>query len=180
MNAVELCKLNILEKFSNNKITYEEAETMDIALDVLCDTILHVSEIQEALEEMSSELRKRGLAHDRTKFQELEFDAFTSTRLRFKKVDYGTPEYKALVDEIKPVVDHHYANNRHHPNYHEHGINSMTLIDIAEMLADWKVAARRSPNNKFKDTLEFAFNKHGISKQLGQIIKNTLKELNWI
>jgi len=153
---------------------------MDNTFDFLCDIILHVSEVQENLEIIASELRKRGYAHDRTKFKELEFDAFVSTRDDFKKANYGTPEYQELIECVKPAVDHHYKNNRHHTGYHENGVDDMTLIDLMEMICDWQAAARRSPDNKFKDTLGFAYEKYNISEQLAKIITNTLKEMGWI
>lgn len=65
---------------------------MNKEFDFLCDTILHVSEVSENMEIIASELRKRGISHDRTKFQSLEFDAFVSTREQFKRANYGTPE----------------------------------------------------------------------------------------
>ena len=153
---------------------------MDNRLDLLCDTILHINEVQEAIEEISSEIKKRGLLHDLTKFQPCEFDAFASTRERFKKANYGTSEYQALCEEVKPAIDHHYVNNRHHTGYHKNGINDMNLIDIIEMVADWKAASRRSPDKTLEDTLHYAFAKNKIQDQLAKIITNTLKDLNWI
>ena len=153
---------------------------MNNEFDFICDTILHVSEVAENLEAMASQLRQRGLSHDRTKFQALEFDAFVSTREQFKKANYGTQDYQDCVAAVRPAVDNHHENNRHHTDYHKNGINDMTLIDVMEMLADWKAAARRSPDRKFEDTLEYAKNKYAIDDQLFKIIVNTLKSLAWI
>jgi hypothetical protein len=148
--------------------------------DFLCDTLLHISEVKENLEQVATLLRQRGESHDRSKLQEFEFDAFVSTREQFKKANYGTPEYQACVDAIRPAVEHHYRNNRHHTDFHANGVNNMTLIDVVEMIADWKAASRRSPDKKFVDTLDFAKNKYKIDDQLFGIIENTLKELGWI
>lgn len=153
---------------------------MDMKFDFLNDTILHVSEVQENLEIIASELRKRGFAHDRTKFQELEFDGFVSTREKFKKANYGSPEYQECIELTKPAVDHHYKNNRHHTGFHKEGINDMSLIDIIEMIADWKAAARRSPDKKLEDTLDYAIKKYKIEPQLAKILINTLTTLKWI
>ena len=153
---------------------------MNTTMDFLCDTLLHISEVKENLETVASELRKRGEAHDRTKLQELEFDAFVSTRDQFKKANYGTKEYDACVSAVKPAVVHHHKNNRHHTDFHENGINDMTLIDIIEMVADWRAAARRSPDKKFADTLDYAKKKYGIDDQMFGIICNTLRALNWL
>jgi len=153
---------------------------MDISMDVLCDTLLHISEVKAGLEKICSELKLRGLIHDSTKLQEPEFSSFVSTRPRFKQVNYGTPEYQKLTDEIKPAIDHHYENNRHHTVFFKNGINDMNLIDILEMISDWKAAERRSPDKKLIDTLGYAYKKYGISEQLAEIITNTLHYLNWI
>lgn len=153
---------------------------MNIEMDVLCDTILHVQEVSCGLERIASEIRQRGFSHDLTKFQDPEFSAFVSTRERFKKVNYGTPEYEMLTKEIKPAIDHHYSCNRHHTAFHSDGINDMTLIDIIEMLADWHAAERRSPDKKLIDTWAYAKKKYGINEQLGKIILNTLESMGWI
>ena len=153
---------------------------MNNDFDFLCDTILHVSEVKEHLEEFVGELKKRGHAHDRTKFQQLEFDAFVSTREKFKKANYGSKEYKECTDAIKPAVDHHYQNNRHHTGYHKNGINDMTLIDVVEMICDWRAAARRSPDKTFKDTLEYAYKKYGVEPQLVKLLNNTFNALGWL
>lgn len=153
---------------------------MQIEMDVLTDTLLHVNEVKAAIEVFNSELTKRGILHDSTKLQEPEFSPFCFTRERFKKVNYGTPEYQALVDEIKPSIEHHYKHNRHHTAHHANGIDDMNLIDIIEMISDWKAAERRSPDKKLADTLDYAFEKYKIDVQLGKIITNTLKSLGWI
>jgi len=178
---------------------------MDTQTEVLCDTILHISEVRQALEIFESLLRQRGLAHDRTKLEAFEFDAFVKTRPEFKKANYGTPEYEACTEAIKPAIDHHYANNRHHTAHRrfvcngcfteydtepdrcdrcgysqfqeETGIEAMTLVDLLEMLADWAAASRRSPDVELEDTLDDAFARYGINPQLARIIRNTIREL---
>ncbi|MCQ9208915.1 MAG: DUF5662 family protein [Omnitrophica bacterium] len=149
-------------------------------LDFLTDTILHISEVRENLEIMTGELTRRGLTHDRTKLQAFEFDAFVSTRDKFKKANYGSKEYQECVDATKPAIDHHYKHNSHHTGFHADGINGMTLIDIMEMVADWRAAARRSPDKTLFDTLDYCFKKYKIEKQLRAIIMNTLVRLKWI
>ena len=126
---------------------------MKTEFEVLADTIMHISEVQENMLAFVADLQKRGIAHDRSKFTEVEFDTFVSTKPEFKQVNYGTPEYQAVVEKAKVGVDHHYANNRHHTAYHANGIEDMNLLDLLEMLADWKAANRRSPDLSFEDSL---------------------------
>ncbi|MBW2094186.1 MAG: hypothetical protein JRI80_04790 [Deltaproteobacteria bacterium] len=153
---------------------------MNTELEVLTDTLMHISEVRENLAEMTAELTRRGIAHDRSKLEALEFDAFVSTRPKFKKANYGSPEYQECVDAIKPAVDHHYSVNRHHTGFHVVGFAGMNLFDILEMLADWKAAARRSPDLSFEDSLPKAFEKYNIPRNMQRHIMTTLRDLGWI
>ena len=87
---------------------------MIVEFEVLTDILQHISEVAENLEDIIHDLRKRGISHDRTKLEELEFDSFVKTRPKFKKVNYGSKEYQEFVEAIKPAIVHHYQNNRHH------------------------------------------------------------------
>ena len=153
---------------------------METSMEVLTDTIMHISEVMENLMEIVSDLERRGVSHDRSKLLPVEFDAFVSTRPKFKKANYGTPEYQECVDCIKPSIDHHYANNRHHTGYHKNGFSDMNLLDILEMIADWKAAARRSPDLSFEESLPRAFKKYSIPENMQKHIMATLEYLGWI
>ena len=153
---------------------------MDIEFDFLCDTLLHMSEVRENLEQFTAALRQRGESHDRSKLQELGFDAFVSTREKFKKANYGTPEYQECVELTRPAVEHHYSQNSHHTAYFANGVDGMSLVDVVEMISDWRAAARRSPDKTLEDTLDYAKKKYGIGDQLFGIILNTLRALGWL
>jgi len=153
---------------------------MNTELEVLTDILIHIDEVRENLEEMIHDLRLRGIKHDRSKLQEPEFSIFVSTRPKFKKVNYGTKEYEEVSKEAYEAVRHHYDHNRHHVKHHVEGIYDMNLLDMLEMLADWKAAARRSPDLSFKDSLPRAFKKYGFDETLQCIFMNTLEYLGWI
>ena len=130
--------------------------------------------------QVRANLEQRGISHDRSKFLADEFDAFVQTRPRFRSANYGSPEYRACVDEIRPAIERHYARNRHHPDYYSQGVAGMSLIDLLEMLADWKAASDRNPNLTFADSLPKAYEKHGISEPMQRHIEQTLQELGWL
>jgi len=71
------------------------------------------------------------------------------------------------------AVKHHQENNSHHPEAHEEGIDGMNLIDIVEMLCDWKAATLRTKNGDIQKSLEIQKERFGISDQLYNILKNT-------
>jgi hypothetical protein len=84
-----------------------------------------------------------------------------------------------MLSDLKPTLDHHYANNSHHPEHFEKGINDMDLFDIVEMLADWKAATERHDNGDIHKSLEINKDRFHLSEQTYNILKNTIKNLNW-
>lgn len=148
-------------------------------LHVLTDTLVHMKEVAALLSQAEADLRQRGVVHDLTKLQEPEFTAFVSNTPHFKQANYGTPEYAACVERIRPAIEHHHQNNRHHTAFHPNGVADMNLMDIIEMVADWRAAARRSPDLSFKEALPRAFKKYGIDETLQKLILNTIEYLGW-
>jgi len=49
---------------------------------------------------------------------------------------------------MKPAIEHHYKNNRHHPEHFNNGIDEMNLVDLIELLCDWKAASERNKKRK--------------------------------
>lgn len=59
-------------------------------------------------------------------------------------------------------------------------INRMSLLDILEMLADWKAAGERTANGNLAASLVYNRREHAIGDQLFTILEMTAKELGWI
>lgn len=62
----------------------------------------------------------------------------------------------------------------------ESRLNGMSLLDVIEMLADWKAAGMRHADGNLAASLEINQKRFGISDQLQQILINTALELGWI
>jgi len=77
------------------------------------------------------------------------------------------------------ALKHHYENNSHHPEHYPNGINGMSLLDLIEMLADWKAAGMRHADGDMQKSLEINKKRFGMSDQLAEIFQNTIKELGW-
>ncbi len=119
-------------------------------------------------------LLKRAVEHDYSKFSPQEFDSFEEVVPRLKSLTYGSDEYKQVLKEIEPAIQHHYKVNRHHPEYFENGINGMNLIDLIEMVCDWIAATQREKGGDIYKSLEINKERFGINEQLFTIIKNTV------
>ena len=140
------------------------------------DTRQHIDQVAAFLEQMRSELERRKAVHDESKLCEPELSGYATCVPLFKGTEYGSPEYKAVVAKMRPAVDHHYDSNRHHPEFHgKASIKGMHLIDIIEMICDWKAAAIRAGNlDKFEENLTMNFRRFKVEPQLAAVMKNTL------
>jgi hypothetical protein len=141
------------------------------------ETEKHRQEVAQILDCIASELTRRGACHDQSKLEEPESWLFEEYGPRLKKIEYNGPEYKLYLKKFKTAVDHHYSQNRHHPEHFDNGIEGMTLQDLLEMLADWKAATMRNKNGNILKSLEVNAERFGISAQLLRILENTVKTL---
>lgn len=147
------------------------------------ETLKHIQRVRDLLLKVICELTVRCEQHDRSKLEEPELSTFVEYTSRLKDTTYGSGEYKQLLVEMKPALDHHYANNRHHPE-HFHGevlaahrsspVDCMNLVDIIEMLCDWKAATLRHDDGDINQSIEINKKRFGISEQLVSILKNSV------
>ena len=145
-------------------------------LHCLVETYKHVQLVQNHLSKFTKDLIDRGLKHDTSKFEEPELSIFAANTHKLGLTEYGTDEYRALLREVQPAIDHHYAKNRHHPENHLNGINDMNLVDLIEMISDWKAATERNKNGNIKKSIEVNKQRYGIDSQLAKILENTVKD----
>jgi hypothetical protein len=139
------------------------------------DTLSHIKRTGSLLHKMILELLARIDNHDSSKLRIPEkaiFDEFTP---KLKDSTYGSEEYNNFLKEMKKALDNHYANNSHHPEFYKNGINGMDLIDLLEMICDWKAASERHTDGNIYDSIKINKKRFNISDQLEQIFVNTLK-----
>jgi len=142
----------------------------------LAETHKHVRKVQRNLNLFVADLIHRGENHDNTKFEEPELSIFAENTHKLGVTQYGSEEYKKLLVEVKPAIEHHYSKNDHHPEFHKNGIDDMDLMQICEMLADWKAATERNMNGNVRKSIEINADKYNISPQLRRILENTVKK----
>ena len=90
---------------------------------------------------------------------------------------FGTDEYRQQLEKIAPTLEHHYKHNSHHPQHYENGINGMCLLDLIEMICDWKAAEERHDDGDIHQSIAISQERFGISDQLTQILTNTANRL---
>lgn len=138
------------------------------------ETMLHIRQVNKNLNTVIREFLTRSELHDQTKLESPEVESFTEVTKDLHGLTYGSPEYHANRDRIKPALDHHYANNRHHPEHFPNGINDMNIIDIVEMFSDWAASCKRHADGNLRKSIEHNANRYNIAPQLVKIFENSI------
>lgn len=141
------------------------------------DTQAHINRVQEILAGIRSDLKERGEKHDQSKLSPEEKDIFDVFTPKLRDSEYGSEEYKGYLAEMKVALDHHYAENRHHPEHHPNGIMDMTLMDLIEMVADWKAAGERHATGNIWKSLAINAQRFNIPPSIRLLLINTVKAL---
>lgn len=81
------------------------------------ETLVHIRRVQQLLNGCIGNLLQRGERHDASKLASPEVEVFAEFTPKLKNSTYGSDEYKSFLLQMKPALDHHYANNEHHPEY---------------------------------------------------------------
>jgi hypothetical protein len=137
------------------------------------DTFRHIERVRNLLNVCVKDLLHRGELHDQSKLDSPEVEYFAEYTSKLASCTYGSPEYEANKKAIKPALDHHYAHNRHHPEHFKHGVDDMNLLDIVEMLCDWKASSERHNDGNIRKSIEHNANRFNMSPQLVKILENT-------
>ncbi len=136
-------------------------------------TMRHIERVRNLLNVVIVDLLKRAEKHDQSKLERPEVEAFTEFTPKLASSTYGSPEYEGFRKAMGPALQHHYANNRHHPEHFKNGIADMNLLDLVEMFCDWKAAGERHNDGNILKSIEKNAGRFEISPQLVKILENT-------
>lgn len=152
----------------------------DQGYDSTAETLKHSLRVGELMGQPVKELIDRSVRHDRSKTEDPELAVFNEYTPKLQGSTYGSEEYKAFLAGMKVGLDHHYSHNRHHPEHFPDGISGMTLVDLIEMLADWRAATERHADGSLVKSLSIQKKRFGISDQLDKILWNTARHFRWL
>ena len=150
-----------------------------MAYDSTDDTKKHQEKVAMLLQQVAGELRKRAGRHDDSKLHPPEKEVFDRVTPLLKGSTYGSEEYKRRLEEMGEGLKHHYKVNSHHPEYHVTGIHGMNLIDLVEMLCDWKAATLRHKDGDIVTSIIMNGRRFNIDNDLTDILQNTIHDLGW-
>ena len=112
-----------------NGLTLEEQATN-------AETSKHIRLVGKILHLMVKHLLDRADGHDLSKLDRPEVELFTKFTAQLAGLTYGSAEFNACKAAMGPALDHHYANNSHHPEHFKPGKPDPQLAaDIAALEA---------------------------------------------
>lgn len=154
--------------------------TDERSYDSTLDTLKHSRRVDQLLLQTIAALQDRVTRHDLSKMEPPEKAVFDRLTPLLKDSTYGSERYRASLAEMGECLVHHYGANRHHPEHYENGIGGMTLVDLIEMLADWKAATERHDNGSLARSLPLQAERFAISPQMMEILTNTAVHFGWL
>lgn len=144
------------------------------------DTRDHIFQVQIQLAGVVENLERRAVVHDASKLEEPELSVFNEYTPKLAETTYGSDEYKEYLKGMGVGLAHHYEVNDHHPEHFQGGIKDMSLLQIMEMLCDWKAATLRHPDGDLRKSIEQNAERFGYDETLKGIFLNTAMELGWL
>lgn len=91
------------------------------------DTMQHKNTVYCIISTVIKKLVERQFDHDNSKLESPELEIFAEYGPKLKDTTYGSNKYDTYLQEMKIALQHHYANNRHHPEHFQEGVKNMTL-----------------------------------------------------
>lgn len=146
--------------------------------DSTVDTFKHIAVVRGFLMRVVRSIILRAEAHDLSKLESPEKEVFDEFTPKLAESTYGSDEYKEFLKGMGVALQHHYQVNSHHPEHYPNGILGMSLLDLVEMLCDWKAATMRHNNGDILRSVELNQARFGYSDELKQIFLNSIKELD--
>ena len=140
---------------------------------VLAALIRHKNNIKANLGSLSAELLKRAELHDQSKLSPDELPGFIEIHNIAREHPIGSKEYEAAMRSAT-CIQEHFSNNSHHPEYHN-CVSDMGLLDIIEMVLDWKAAADTYGMKTLRESLDYQLSRHGFTDEQWWLINQIVR-----
>ena len=141
-------------------------------------TLRHIEAVRNYLNLCIRNILERQESHDQSKLDSPEAEIFEEYTPKLRGVTYGSPEYKQFLKEMGVALEHHYSLSSHHPEHFVNGINDMNILDVLEMIVDWKASSMRHNDGNLLKSIEINTKRFKMNKQLVNILKNTARWLD--
>lgn len=104
----------------------------------LARALRHIMTVQALMRQVAHYLLERADRHDLSKLAPDELGGLIEIDRIADEKGLNSPEYMAALSG--GAIQLHRSRHSHHPEYHPDGVNDMSLVDLIEMVCDWKAA----------------------------------------
>lgn len=141
------------------------------------DTLKHRGWVKKFTAMFCNKMLDRAERHDESKLHAPEKEMFDQVGESHPlgKSEFGSAEYAEGKKLLGPALDHHYAENDHHPQHFHDGIAGMNLYQLLEMYLDWHAASKRNKNGSIIQSVDHNIGEFKIEPQLAAILMNTAR-----
>jgi hypothetical protein len=151
-----------------------------VSYDSRPDTYAHIVQVRERVLATAQDLIDRAHRHDQSKLEEPELAVFDEYTPKLRGSTYGSDEYSTFLDGMGEGLRHHYATNDHHPEHFPGGVQDMNLVQVIEMLADWKAATLRHKDGSLQRSIIQNADRFGYGKEFMGLLLNTASYFGWL
>lgn len=135
----------------------ENTKSTDLLASSMRETCKHIRRVQTLLADVVMKLISRGVDHDSSKLEEPEAGIFAVMTPKLKTTTYGSDGWF-----VRRAGE---------------GIKAMSMLDLIEMLVDWKAATERHDNGSLDKSLTINKERFGYGDDMDMLLRNTAFEL---
>ena len=143
-------------------------------------TYEHTPRVRARVRAVGGGLIRRPPAHDESKLVSPEVEIFDEFTPKLRDSTYGSEEYEGFREAMGEALKHHYAANSHHPEHYAEGIHGMDLLDLIEMLCDWKAATLRHADGDLDRSIAINRERFGYGDEIEGLLRLTAQRLGML
>ncbi len=144
------------------------------------ETWEHIHVVQGYMHEVVADLMERAWRHDQAKLVSPEVEVFDRVTPKLRGLTYGSDDYKATLAEMGKGLLHHYNENDHHPEHGDGTLGWMSLVQLMELLCDWKAATLRHDDGDLRRSIKQNAMRFGYGDEIENMLLNTAQAFGWL
>lgn len=141
------------------------------------DTLIHQNHVLHYLMFMVKDLLDRAEHHDEAKMEPGEVEYFDKVGMLKRSTTYNSEAYADQLKILDPALKHHYGKYRHHPEHFKHGVRDMTLVDLLELICDWKASSTEHQDGNILLSIDDNQSRFNYGPEISAILRNTVNML---
>ena len=139
----------------------------------------HIKDVQFYMAQIIHYLTTAARIHDSSKYSPQEI-GLVIKKAQLDAIPYMSEEYKAALANVQDGLQHHYQMNPHHPEFWTNGVEDMSMLNLLELLADWKAASDATVGGSLDNSIEKNTERFNLSPEMVRLLTNTARDLGWI